>query len=348
MKVLVIDPDPSIQEYYTHILRAEFPDLEIVFKTVWRTVSEYLETQEPDLILLDNRIDQENFFDLLENLMEEAIPVVVISSDTTPRFIVECMRIGARDFLNKRYIKLGHLPSIVIRTLYETERWKQVHSYQKTLPQNEDFLLMNQHIRSFLKDDQLERKRNLISRGIVPEGPHELMEGEWYRVIFLFLNFYVTPATEAGMDIRRLSEIKHVIMTRISEIPLRYGGLQWMRTEDLSFYAFIGDSYISAILAAMEIHAAMNVFNVTIEHMVERLSASIGMADGLTMYRENKGEIVSDALNLSAHMAFHQPEENNIMISRSVFENLWPRAKRYFEEAPLFEGQQVLKYKSIV
>ncbi len=187
----------------------------------------------------------------------------------------------------------------------------------------------------------------MLSRGILPDKQSVLNEGETYYVIYVFVHMFIPPAVEASMDERQLGEIRNVVMNKIVEIPPRFGGNLWTRKDDGCFFAFIGDGHVQATLSAIEIRAAMNMINLSIEHLTERLCVSTGIAAGRTVYRENKGELYSEALNLSAHMAYTNPTNMNILITSEIYNNLWSRAKKYFFRTDPFEGNTAFKFENI-
>ena len=220
-------------------------------------------------------------------------------------------------------------------------------AHSETLSYRPEYLKINENIRSFLKDEQDEYKRSMISRGLVANKDQVFKEGETYFIIYLYLHLYFPPNVMNNTAPERISKIRSQVMNRITEIPGRYGGNIWTLKEDGCFVAFVGDSYVSALLSAIEMHGSMNVLNVSIDNLLEPLTVSIGLAAGRTIYRENKGDIYSEALNLSAHMAFHKPEENNILLTSDIYDNLWPRAKKYLFHTDPFEGHVTYRYEPI-
>ncbi len=126
MEIVIVDSDLAIQEYYRNLLESEFRNVRVKFFTSATPALEFVNVNSCDLVMTESRLDDMNFFEFLEALVNKRIPTMVVASDSSERFIVEVLRMGAVDFISKRNIKLGHLPSIIMRALLEADRWQKM------------------------------------------------------------------------------------------------------------------------------------------------------------------------------------------------------------------------------
>ena len=346
MDILIVDSDPSIKEFYVRLMESEFRNVNITFCSDFSSAMSSAACESFDLVLTDNK-GEGDFFKYLEELLYQKQVVIVIASEYSDRFIVESLRMGAVDFISKQSIKLGYLKDLIVRALLEGDRRSKIQEFAATIPHRPEYLDVNQKIRGMLKDEDIERRRALFSEGAIASHEQELKEGETYDVTYLFSHVYLPPEEVNSRGEEKVAEIRRMIMGKLTEIPARYGGSLWTIKDDACIFGFIGETQMGAALAAMEMRAFMNVFNVTIENVNEHFSLNAAISSGRTVYHENKGDIYSEALNLSAHMAYDQPRKKNLRVTREIFDKLWPRARRYFFPAEPFEGREVFKYENI-
>ncbi len=347
MELLIVDNDTGINDYYLRLLESEFRNVKVKFAAGANKALEFLAMSSCDLVITDTRVGEMSVFEFLENLTTRKIPAVVVSSEVSERLIVECLRAGALDFVAKSNIKLGHLPVVLMRALLEADRWMHIQEYSETKPHRPEYLKINQKIIKSINDEKAEANRRLISQGMMTGSQVDLIDGENYFIVYLYLVLQIPAALINIMDQRKFLSLKGTILDRITEIPSKYGGSLWTRKEDGCFFAFPGEAYIQSILTALEIRAMMNIFNATIENLPEPIGANIGISAGSTVYRENKSGIFSEALNLCAHMAYYNGENNGIMIGGEIYEKIGARAMKYFFKSPDFEGRPAFKYEPV-
>lgn len=348
MQILILDPDLAIQDFYRNLLEAEFRSVETAFASSSVAVLERLKTDPPDLLVTEGRADGMEFLDFLQLVVDAGVPVIVASTDGAERFIVECLRVGALDFISKRRIKMGLFPSIVRRALLEADRASRIQKLAAEHPHRPEFVKVNLAIRKSLEEEKAEQQRRKLARGVfTTTDESDLVEGKSYYIVYLFAHLHVPQSVLNALDSRHLDEVRSVIMSRLTDIPARYGGHVWTVKEDGCFFAFRADGHVPAILTALEMRAAVNIFNVTIENLPDPICISMGIDAGQTMYRENKSELYSEALNLSAHLAYHEPDHSRLTITAEVFDRLWPRARKYFFSAGTFEGRLVYHYETV-
>ena len=347
MQILILDADLAIQDYYRNLLEAEFRSVAVAFETSSDAVLARLASGPPDLLITDSRSEGMEFLTFLQQVVSADVPVIVASSDISERLLVECLRAGALDFIAKGRIKSGLLPDLVRRALLEADRAGKIRKYASEIPHRPEFSRIDERIRQTLRDERAEHLRRKLARGVFATGDESMVEGRSYYIIYLFAHLYIPESVREALDGRHLEEVRNVIMTRLTDAPGRYGGHVWTVKEDGGFFAFTEEGHVAAILTALEIRAAVSIFNVTIENLPSPISINIGIDAGQTVYRENKSELFSEALNLSAHLAYHKPEEGRISITGEIYNRAWPRARKYFFSGGSFEGRDVYHYEPV-
>lgn len=347
MQILILDSDLAIQDYYRSLLESEFRSLDVVFESSSEGVLNRIGTSPPDLLLTESRADGMEFLDFLERVVAARVPVIVVSSDISERFLVECLRVGALDFIAKRRIKSGLLPDLIRRALLEADRAQKIQAFALGIPHRPEFQRIDERIRQTIRDERAEHQRRRLARGLMGATETTMVEGKSYYIIYLFAHLFIPESVRRALDERHLEEVRNVIMSRLTDVPARYGGHVWTVKEDGGFFAFDEDGQVPAILTALELRAAVSIFNVTIENLSAPISISIGIDAGQTVYRENKGELFSEALNLCAHLAYHKPEEGRISLTHEIYDRAWGRARKYFFAGEPFEGRRVYHYEPL-
>lgn len=354
MDILIVDSDVAIKEYYTHLLESEFRNVSVNFCKSAREALEFLPNHACDIVLTETDTQDMPIFEFIGELSVRHIPSIVVSSDHTERLVVECLRSGALDFVAKQNIKLGHLPYVIARALLEADRWQKIQEYEASLPHRPEYEKLDQRVRSYLGAERMQMRRHTHADDKVrarPAGERErskaFVEGQTYFIIYLYIQLYFPSSIKDSMDERRFLTLQNRILDRFVDIAPRYGGHVWTRKEDGCFFAFAGEEYLGALLAAVEVRASLNIFNMTVENLTDRIRLGMGITAGHTVYKEDKGQIYSEALNLCAHMAIHSPDGNATMLTSNVYEHLDPRAKKYLFKAGKFEGHSVFRVENI-
>ncbi|MCR9144222.1 MAG: response regulator [bacterium] len=350
MDILVVDSDVAIKEYYTHLLESEFRNVKVRFCASGEEALADLDEHSCDIVLTESLVsDAMDIFEFLARLTERRVPAVVVSSQGPERLIVECLRNGALDFVTKSNIKLGHLPAIIARALLEADRWQKIQTYERSVPHREEYSRLDDRLRSYVDAERRQESRAAAVSGEAGQaaGEDEFVEGQSYFIIYLYLQINFPPELKGGMDPRRFAMLQSRVLDKFVEIAPRYGGRLWTRKEDGCFFAFVGDSYLTALLAAIEIRASLNIFNMTVENLNASINVNMALTCGHTVYKEDHGQIYSEALNLSAHMAINNSDKNVTLLTASIYDQLDQRARKYLFKAGQFEGHEIYRYEAI-
>ncbi len=111
-RLLLVDDDPRLVRLVTFELEEE--GLEVVAAATAREALERVERDEPEAIVLDLNLPDLPGKELLERLRRERpdLPVVVLTAEGAISEVVECMRLGAVDFVQKPFDRSRLVTSI--------------------------------------------------------------------------------------------------------------------------------------------------------------------------------------------------------------------------------------------
>lgn len=117
-KVLIVDDEPSIRDSLSLLLKNNF------IVTTAKDGAEALtliESDEPDLVLLDVLMPKLDGLETLKKLKEknDKLPVVMLTATNTVKTAVEAMKFGANDYLSKPF-DVEELTNLIIKILDES------------------------------------------------------------------------------------------------------------------------------------------------------------------------------------------------------------------------------------
>lgn len=333
MNILILDPDLRGNEYMVGLLKSEFPQLRGHFTGSGQQALEALKLKAYDIVLMENSFPDAELFSILRAIRETGTPVIVVGTDTSERLIVELLLAGVSDYVSKRNIKFGYLPSLIRRILHKKSG--------EGVP-----ALLDEAIRSHVKEDRDERERYQITRGLI-SGAKSFQDGQSYTLIYLYICLPFFSIHQESKDDFRMSSMRKELMGQLMGIHGKFGGLIWSRKEDMALNVFEANNIMGCLLSTLEMRAAVRMFNLTEDNLNGHFLFRAGITRSRAVYRENHGDIVSDGINLSAHLAFASEQEEAILMTEELYKNLIPRARKYFFKQPPFEGTTVYRYETI-
>ncbi len=121
MKILVIDDDEEIINIIKLTLRVGWPDAEMYSATTGGEGLEMVETQSPDLIILDLGLPDMSGFQVLQGIRQFTdIPVVILTVSSEEVKVVKGLEMGANDYLTKPFRQMELLARLkaASRSLY--------------------------------------------------------------------------------------------------------------------------------------------------------------------------------------------------------------------------------------
>lgn len=117
-RVYVVEDDPAVcSELCTLLVRAGY---EVVCPERFDALAPDILAAEPDIVLLDLNLPVQDGRDVARQVRASStVPIIVVTSRATDFDEVECMRIGADDFIAKPYngqVLLAHIDAVLRRT----------------------------------------------------------------------------------------------------------------------------------------------------------------------------------------------------------------------------------------
>lgn len=167
-----------------------------------------------------------------------------------------------------------------------------------------------------------------------------LKEGEVYHFCHLSVDIAGNSLLQIKYPRAEIEIVYHNFYSMLKKIVKRYNGQIWNWAGDggiITFYT--GDKVQDAVFCALQLQLQLVVFNLSrsSNRFEEPLRVRIAAHDGLTVYKENKGTVLSEAINFAAHLEKSGTPVNAISISRSVYGHLSPRLQKIFEPRGVFE-----------
>jgi diguanylate cyclase (GGDEF)-like protein len=285
-KVLIIDDDDVIREKLQRILRASY---QLTEASSGQEARELLGTEIFDCILLDNRlgdIDGIDFIHEIKNLLKQPCPIIMITNSGDDRLIIEAMRSGVYDYINKKELTLEHLSSVISAGL----RWAELEVQLKDSQEKLKYLSMydgltglpNRH----LFFDRLDQSRLFAVR-----------ESSGFALLMMDLNMFkeVNDTLGHAMGDALLKMVGH----RLQEVS---------RSTD-TFARLGGDEFAGILCDVTTRESAMTVVNKIIEaigstFMIEGQAISIGVSIGVSFFPQD--DIDAQALLAKADNAMYK------------------------------------------
>lgn len=114
-RVLVVDDEQGIRDSLRLLLKTNF---DVTTAEDGEQALSILDRDQPDLILLDVMMPKLDGIETLKVLRdrEAAIPVIMLTADNTVQTAVECMKLGALDYLSKPF-DVESLTTLIVDTL---------------------------------------------------------------------------------------------------------------------------------------------------------------------------------------------------------------------------------------
>ncbi|MDD6036731.1 MAG: response regulator [Lachnospiraceae bacterium] len=160
--VLVVDDDKSNLMIAQKVLSGEF---RVAAVNSGQLAFQYLEKNEPVVILLDIQMPEMDGFEVMQKLQENEkwrrIPVIFLTADRTPQTEEACFRVGAVDYIGKPFI-----PAIMQRRV---KRTVELEDYRRGLEE-----MVQQQLKKItqLQQDIIITMANLIEGRDGTTGEH--------------------------------------------------------------------------------------------------------------------------------------------------------------------------------
>ncbi|HMU82118.1 MAG TPA: response regulator [Leptospiraceae bacterium] len=171
------------------------------------------------------------------------------------------------------------------------------------------------------------------SRSPTPSQPSStFVEGQTYPLAFLYCQVVVDQKFSVSRQGSEIQSSLGVLFDMYSRTAQRYNGQLWLRKDDAGFFVFHKQDAVSVVMCAIEL-MTLNVLHGALQDRSRDFGINIGLDLGDTVYRADPSILQSAALNKSAHLA-KEDGRGRLRISQSIWAQLSPAARRYFDEGP--------------
>lgn len=104
MKILIVDDDAAIQDNLELIFKLTWPDSVIVLSKTGQEAINVVETERPDLLILDLGLPDINGFEVIKRIrLFSSIPILVLTVKNEEWSVVKAFGLGADEYIAKPF-----------------------------------------------------------------------------------------------------------------------------------------------------------------------------------------------------------------------------------------------------
>ncbi len=170
-----------------------------------------------------------------------------------------------------------------------------------------------------------------------------LEENKEYYFSYMSIDIVGNSQIQNKYEKDKIQDVYTRLYKLIKVVIELYNGKVWNWAGDGGIAAFyLNPIEESAVLAGIKIFLELFLFNLNEERnkFDEPIQLRIGIHSGKSIYKENKGLILSDAINFTAHLEKYFTEPNHISISKEIYDGLNPRLQLIFKRKGTFENKE--------
>lgn len=113
MKVLIIEDDKEIVEAISLAFQIRWPEAEVISTRLGKKGIELVESEPPDLVILDLGLPDINGFEVLHEIrVFSHVPIIIITARTDEADVVKGLEWGADDYISKPFRQLELLARV--------------------------------------------------------------------------------------------------------------------------------------------------------------------------------------------------------------------------------------------
>ena len=187
------------------------------------------------------------------------------------------------------------------------------------------------------------RKRRVVT---LKEDPQELpnwgalKEGKKYPVTVMSLDIVGNSELVKKHGVKTMKKVYTQLWNFLRHHLSHYDGRIWNWAGDGGILAFTFKNHIErSVKFACEVQRTISLFNIDAANPIDdTIQLRIGIHSGKLIYHNEAGQIVSEVINLAAHLEKQAAKPGYIAITDEVYNNLSPKCQKLFEGNGLFEG----------
>ena len=167
-----------------------------------------------------------------------------------------------------------------------------------------------------------------------------LAEGNTYNFAFLSIDIAGNSVIQSKYPKQDIETVYANMYKIIEGTVKHYNGKIWTWAGDGGIAAFyLGNVTEDAVHSAINIQTRMIPFNLSSRRnkFLEPIHLRIAAHQGPTTYKENKGAILSEAINYVAHLEKKGTGPDAVAISREIYDELNERYRKIFKYKGVFE-----------
>ena len=197
------------------------------------------------------------------------------------------------------------------------------------------------------------RKRKVLP---LKEDPQELpnwgalKEGKNYLVTVLSLDIVGNSELVKKHGVKTMKKVYTQLWKFLRHHLSHFDGRIWNWAGDGGILAFTFKNQIErSVLFSFEVQRTISLFNIDLNNPIEDpIKLRIGVHHGKLIYHTDTGKIVSEVINLAAHLEKQAAEPGYISITDTVYKGLNKKFQSLFTFSDLFEGTQTYKTKDML
>jgi len=167
-----------------------------------------------------------------------------------------------------------------------------------------------------------------------------LKEGKSYNITVMSLDIVANSKLVKKYGTKTIEKLYFKLRNFVEQKVLEYDGRIWTFAGDGGLIAFTSKDHITrAVLCALDIRAALSVFNIRPDLPIkDDILLRLALDTGNINFSFDTGHIVSDVINYAAHLEKIGTLPGEISISENIKKDLTPKIAKRFSDKNLFEN----------
>ncbi len=167
-----------------------------------------------------------------------------------------------------------------------------------------------------------------------------LKDGKTYDITVMSLDIVGNSKLVKKYGTKTMEKVYFRLRNFVDQKVLDYEGRIWSFAGDGGLIAFTSKDHTTrAVLCALDIRAALSVFNIRPDLPIkDSISLRLALDTGKIKFASNTGHIVSDVINYAAHLEKSGTLPGEVSISENVKKELATKVVKVFSDKNKFEN----------